>query len=47
MAENGFTKDQFKIIYSINCYIKHKPSEHHRNLCRHNVEEILNSFNPK
>ena len=47
MAKHGFTKNQFKIIYSINCKIEGKPSEHHRNLCRHNIKNMLKDFNPE
>jgi hypothetical protein len=47
MSKYNLTKDQFKIIHSINCFNKNKPSEYHRNLCRPNIENILKDFDPE
>lgn len=47
MAEYGFTKTQFSVINSINCYNKNKPSESHRDQCRPNLAKFIERIDPE
>ena len=46
MSEYGLRKIDFSIIHSINCWSK-RPSEYHRDKCRHWIENLINNIQPK
>ena len=47
MASYGFTKSQFGVINSINCYNKNKPSEYHRERCLINISKFVERLDPE
>jgi len=47
MNLNGFTKAEFGIIYSINCFNSGRPSEYHRDCCRQWIDKFIASIQPE